>query len=67
MFGCSLFARFSVSTVVVEPPPLLSVSGQRERSLQTEINGIYKIPEVTNSSQQHIEKNNYELIHFLEL
>ena len=21
MFGCSLFARFSVSTVVVEPPP----------------------------------------------
>ena len=64
MFGCSLFARFSVSTVVVEP---LSVSGQRERSLQTEINGIYKIPEVTNSSQQHIEKKNYELIHFLEL
>jgi hypothetical protein len=36
-------------------------------SLPKDINGIYKIPEETNSSQQHIEKKNYELIHFLEL
>jgi hypothetical protein len=28
---------------------------------------MFKIPEKTNSSQQHIEKKNYELVHFLEL
>ena len=52
MLGCSLFARFSVSTVGLEPsektttkrePPRLYVSGQQAMSLPTEINGIYKM------------------------
>ena len=44
-FGCTLFARFSVSTVGLEPSvrtTTLSVSGQLTMSLPTEINGFTK-------------------------